>query len=79
MNLNDLAEGSSHPLLTQTLLNKIVLQKPPISTVGQFNIQIGNYFRKKESNQKQIRTIESLRDTLLPKLMTGEVRIASNG
>lgn len=28
------------------------------------------------TNQKQIRTIEQLRDTLLPKLMSGEVRVA---
>ncbi len=30
---------------------------------------------KQISNSKQIRTLESLRDTLLPKLMSGEVRV----
>ena len=47
MNLNNLAEGSSHPLLTQTLLNKIELQLPPNNILEQFNIQIENFFRKK--------------------------------
>jgi type I restriction enzyme S subunit len=30
---------------------------------------------KIESNQTQIRTLTALRDTLLPKLMSGEVRV----
>jgi type I restriction enzyme S subunit len=33
---------------------------------------------KKLANQKQIRTLETLRDTLLPKLMSGEVRVHLN-
>lgn len=32
-------------------------------------------FEKKETNSKQIHTLEKLRDTLLPKLMSGEVRV----
>jgi type I restriction enzyme S subunit len=31
------------------------------------------------SNNKRLKNLTSLRDTLLPKLMSGEVRIASNG
>ncbi|MGR9014409.1 MAG: hypothetical protein ACU83U_12265 [Gammaproteobacteria bacterium] len=30
---------------------------------------------KQIANQKQIKTLESLRNTLLPKLMSGEVRV----
>jgi type I restriction enzyme S subunit len=33
-------------------------------------------FDKINSNQTQIRTITALRDTLLPKLMSGEVRVS---
>ena len=32
-------------------------------------------FKKVKTNQSQIRTLEKLRDTLLPKLMSGEVRV----
>ena len=32
-------------------------------------------FEKIKSNQTQIRTLTALRDTLLPKLMSGEIRI----
>ena len=33
------------------------------------------YFSKIELNRKQIQTLEKLRDTLLPKLMSGEVKV----
>jgi type I restriction enzyme S subunit len=32
-------------------------------------------FDKIYKNQQQIKTLENLRDTLLPKLMSGEVRV----
>lgn len=42
--------------------------------------EVQSLIEKQISNSKQIRTLESLRDTLLPKLMSGEVRIvASHG
>ena len=34
-----------------------------------------DYFDRISTNSKQIRTLEKLRDTLLPKLMRGEVRV----
>jgi type I restriction enzyme S subunit len=30
-------------------------------------------------NRKQIQSLENMRDTLLPKLMSGEVRVKLNG
>jgi len=49
------------------------------------NKQLREYFEKTvtpsylkiKSNQNQIHTLEKLRDTLLPKLMSGEVRVKS--
>jgi type I restriction enzyme S subunit len=38
-------------------------------------IQIQPLFEKIIFNQGQIRTLTQLRDTLLPKLMSGEVRV----
>ena len=40
-----------------------------------FNKEVKGYFKKINQNKLQIRTLEKLRDTLLPKLMSGEVRI----
>lgn len=43
--------------------------------IKQFNIQMDSIVPKLNQNFIQIRTIEKLRDTLLPKLMSGEVRV----
>ena len=40
-----------------------------------FDIIIKDYFDKILINQQQIQTLTQLRDTLLPKLMSGEVRV----
>lgn len=40
----------------------------------EFHKKVTLYFEKVKSNQIQIRTLTQLRDTLLPKLMSGEVR-----
>lgn len=43
--------------------------------LDQFNAKVEPLFRSIQKNHIQIRTLEKLRDTLLPKLMSGEVRI----
>lgn len=75
LDLNSMAEGSSHPLLTQTLLKSIKILKPPIKKIEKFDLIIEKFQDKIESNQTQIHTLTALRDTLLPKLMSGEVRV----
>jgi len=75
LDLNSMAEGSSHPLLTQTLLKSIEIQIPPIQKVNKFDIIVEGFQKKIDSNQTQIRTLTTLRDTLLPKLMSGVTRV----
>jgi len=48
---------------------------PTENIVKDFNNLISPIFDKILFNQQQIRTLEQLRDTLLPKLMSGEVRV----
>lgn len=50
------------------IIPPIELQKEKVSTIE-------NLYFKVEENQTQIRTLTALRDTLLPKLMSGEVRV----
>ena len=50
---------------------------PDAETLKQFNQIIFPSLDKITYNLKQIRTLEKLRDTLLPKLMSGEVRVAA--
>jgi type I restriction enzyme S subunit len=48
---------------------------PPLSIIEELNLQLVGIVPKLENNANQIRTLEKLRDTLLPKLMSGEVRV----
>lgn len=75
LDLNSLAEGSSHPLLTQTLLKSIEITIPPLEKIRSFNLKVNALHNKMDGNNDQIRTLTSMRDNLLPKLMSGEVRV----
>ena len=50
---------------------------PDPDTLKQFNNIVLPSLDKITYNLSQIRTLEKLRDTLLPKLMSGEVRVAA--
>lgn len=57
------------------MIREMVLQIPPEPLMDRFMEQSGPWFGKIKSNQVQIQTLTALRDTLLPKLMSGEVRV----
>lgn len=48
---------------------------PPLAIIEKLNLQLAGIIPKLEKNANQIQTLEKLRDTLLPKLMSGEIRI----
>lgn len=48
---------------------------PPINVIEKLNEVIEPIPIKIKSNSKQIKTLENMRDTLLPKLMSGEVKV----
>jgi type I restriction enzyme S subunit len=47
----------------------------PKELIEKFEKEVTPMFTKIKSNTQQIRTLTQLRDTLLPKLMSGEVRL----
>ena len=75
LQLNEMAEGSSHPLLTQTLLKSMPIILPQKHLIEPFVYQADTWLDKIDKNNNQIRTLSRLRDTLLPKLMSGEVKV----
>ena len=48
---------------------------PNYKIIDLFNEKMEPIFEKINTNMKQIQTLENLRDTLLPKLLRGEVRV----
>ena len=61
--------------INSQMIKEIEIQVPDENKLKDFKKAIEPYFQKIKSNAKQIKTITQLRDTLLPKLMSGEVRI----
>lgn len=75
--LHSIAEGSTstYPSLKPSDIEKIEFAMPPKSKLNDFETIASSFWKKIELNQTQIRTLTTLRDTLLPKLMSGEVRV----
>ena len=70
--------GSTSSIVTAVntaLLKGIEIALPEDDLIQEFTEQVKSYFDKVKANQLQIQTLENLRDTLLPKLMSGEVRV----
>jgi type I restriction enzyme S subunit len=73
--LLQLGNGSIFTNLKTDILKEFVLTIPDDKSLNKFDNQIKPIFQKLYSNTTQIRTLTQLRDTLLPKLMSGEVRV----
>ena len=67
--------GSAIPSLTTELLNKIELIIPPSPIVSDFDGYVTAWFNQIDANKKENQSLTQLRDTLLPKLISGEVRV----
>lgn len=78
--LHSVADGSTsaYPSLKPSDIEAVEFSLPPPHTLENYHSIIDSYWNKIETNHNQIRTLENLRDTLLPKLMSGEVTISSD-
>lgn len=73
--LNSITIGSTQQALTIEGLKGITFRIPPKKVIAKCEKEFDVIISKIDTNQQQIRTLTSLRDTLLPKLMGGEVRV----
>ncbi len=69
-------QGSVINFITKGMITDFTFSMPKdrrlvLEKLEQFN----EIYKKVDSNSTQIRTLEKLRDTLLPKLMSGEIRV----
>lgn len=68
--------GSTQPLITQGDMKKVVVLVPDENTLAKFEKFAGSLMVKREANNKENVKLASLRDTLLPKLMSGELDVS---
>jgi type I restriction enzyme, S subunit len=73
--LDGIISGSAQPKFNKTAFRDIQISFPSTDYLIEFENLIKSYFDKIDKNIAQIRTLSTLRETLLPKLMSGEVRV----
>ena len=71
--------GSAQPQITIDGLYGADFTVPPKKLIEKFTETVNGLETKKLNNFFQIKTLEKLRDNLLPKLMSGEVRVDLEG
>ena len=67
--------GSVFQEISKSVFKELKITLPPKEILDRFDEMIESSFEKIRNNQTQIQTLSTLRDTLLPKLMSGEVRV----
>ena len=73
---DSLNTGSTQPLITQKSLKTVNVVLPDENTLSRFEKISKIYFDNIYTNQKEITSLTKLRDTLLPKLMSGEIDVS---
>ena len=74
---SDLGSGGTRmPRTNWEIISSYRIPVPDLSLIAEFDKIVRPMIDKITSNVKQIHSLEKLRDTLLPKLMSGEVRVA---
>ena len=70
--------GSTSSIVTainSAMIKEMMVLIPDEKIMKEFSSIVEPQFEKIRQNQQQIQTLENLRDTLLPKLLSGEVRV----
>jgi type I restriction enzyme S subunit len=73
--IEKLASGSTYPEISQTDFNGISVHLPPKEDRLRYEERVSEMYDKIYTNEKENDNLADLRDTLLPKLMSGEIRL----
>jgi type I restriction enzyme S subunit len=76
LNFDEMNVGSAVPSMTTQVLNNLNILLPKQEAIEEFDSYLTDYYDKIEANRKQIQSLTQLRDTLLPKLISGDIRVA---
>ena len=71
-----ITSGSVQEKFNKTAFRDLYVSYPNLEYIVDFEKLVCPYFKKLDFNKSQIQTLEKLRDNLLPKLMSGEVRVS---
>lgn len=74
-NLMSRTHGTVFDTITKRTLNEQDVVLPPMVDREEFHYQVQPLMEQIKENQRENRNLEKLRDTLLPKLMSSEIRV----
>lgn len=74
--LASLNAGSAVPSMTTNILNAMQLRIPDDETLSTFENVVSPMYETMQENDRQSKNLALLRDTLLPKLMSGELDVS---
>lgn len=66
--------GSAVPTLNRNHVHNLPVVLPPLKIISAFESMAALFLQKQQSNDSESRTLATLRNTLLPKLLSGEIR-----
>ncbi|MBQ7820343.1 MAG: restriction endonuclease subunit S [Bacteroidales bacterium] len=74
-NIESMASGSTFKEASGALMKSLNVIVPPSNILQDFEEKVCSIFDKQESLEEEIHHLTTLRDTLLPKLMSGEIDV----
>lgn len=74
-NIQHLVTGAVQAKLSQANMQKIVLAIPPTNVLNQVRPVIDSMYETRREKVNESRRLAELRDTLLPRLMSGEIKV----
>lgn len=75
MDIKQFSADSAVPGVNRNVIQAQIVVVSDIETMQKFDNHIKSYIDLIDQNQKQIETLSTLRDTLLPKLLNGEIEV----
>lgn len=75
IDFSSMNRGSTQPLITQTDLKNVAIYIPTQIELSDFEDTVGTIMQQYESNIVANESLVQLRDSLLPKLMSGEISV----
>ena len=75
--VKSIVTGAVQPKISQANLKSIPVVIPPMNLIEEFNKQVDEMFALIRNNEDENKRLVALRDSLLPKLMSGEIEVST--
>lgn len=76
IDMDVIKKGAAQPFVSNGDIAKVEIMWPGSAVISAFSDALTSLMRKAEANERESRTLAQTRDLLLPRLMSGEVRVA---